>query len=275
MTFLCRYPGGKAKLARPIMERLNECNVNDYREPFVGGGAIALRMMTSSSASCWINDIDHTVNALWLAIASHADDLKQAVREFQPSVEEFRRIKAGFLSNGPILATDVVRIALDKLAIQAMSFSGLGVMSNAPVGGWSQRNSNVGSRWLPETLCKRIDLISPHLARARVTNTDFSGMLCDDGRAAVYLDPPYYGAGPELYQHSFAPADHLRLRNLLRHTSHDWVLSYDDCPQIRDLYSFAHIEELEVTYSVSKARRTRELLIYPRHRNRSFLAMAA
>ncbi len=167
MTFLCRYPGGKAKLARPIMERLNECNVNDYREPFVGGGAIALRMMTSSSASCWINDIDHTVHALWLAIASHADDLKQAVREFQPSVEEFRRIKAGFLSNGPILATDVVRIALDKLAIQAMSFSGLGVMSNAPVGGWSQRNSNVGSRWLPETLCKRIDLISPHLARAR------------------------------------------------------------------------------------------------------------
>jgi DNA adenine methylase len=272
---LCRYPGGKTKLSRPILERLNAKDVLHYREPFIGGGSIGLRMMTTSNANCWFNDRDPTVYALWQAVAHHSCELKEAICEFIPSVSEFRRIRSDFLTGPPTSASKVVRVACDKLALQAMSFSGLGVMSHSPVGGWSQHHPTVGSRWLPESLCRRIDLISPHFARARVTNLDFESMLSDDGCAAIYLDPPYFRAGPELYQHSFSAADHLRLRNLLRHTGHDWLLSYDDCPAIRDLYSFACIEEVEVTYSVSKSRRTRELLISPRHRSFITLAMAA
>ena len=272
---LCRYPGGKTKLARPILARLNPDRVVDYREPFVGGGAVGLRMMTTSNANCWFNDLDPTVYALWQAVAHHSYELKRAIREFNPSVAEFRRIKSDFLSGAPTTASKVVRVACDKLAMQAMSFSGLGVMSHSPVGGWSQHHPTIGSRWLPESLCRRIDLISPLCARARVTNLDFASMLTDDTGASIYLDPPYYHAGPGLYQHAFTAADHLRLRDLLRHTGHDWLLSYDDCPQIRDLYSFAVIEAVEVTYSVSKSRRTRELLISPPYRNRIHLAMAA
>jgi DNA adenine methylase len=266
---LFRYVGGKTRLARPILERLDANHVVAYREPFFGGGSIGLRMMmTTSSPNCWINDLDPTIHALWQAVAHYACELKQAIREFIPSVAEFKRIKSDFLSGAPISASRIVHVARDKLALQAMSFGGLGVMLFSPV-------AVIGSHWLPESLCRRIDLISPHLARARVTDLDFASMLADDSGASLYLDPPYYHAGPDLYQHAFTAADHLRLRDLLRHTGHDWVLSYDDCPQIRDLYSFANIEEVEVTYSVSKSRRTRELLISPRHRNRTILAMAA
>jgi DNA adenine methylase len=275
VTTLCRYPGGKTKLARPILERLHENPNNDYREPFFGGGAIGIRMMMTSNSNCWFNDLDPTVCALWQAVANHSCELKQAISEFVPSVDEFRRIKSDFLTGAATSSSRIVRVARDKLALQAMSFSGLGVRSHSPVGGWAQHSPAIASRWLPESLCKRIDLISPHFARARVTNLDFTSMLSDDACAAIYLDPPYYRAGPELYQHSFSPADHLRLRDLLRHTGHTWLLSYDDCPAVRELYSFAHIEEVEVTYSVSKSRRTRELLISPRHRSFIAFAMAA
>jgi len=270
---LCRYPGGKSKLARPILERLNTNHVIDeYREPFFGGGAIGLRVMATSNANCWFNDLDPTVYALWHAVAHHPIELKQAVRDFKPSVDEFRRIKSDFLTEAPDPARTIVRVACDKLALQCMSFSGLGVKSHGPRGGWAQRDSGIASHWSAESICSRIDYISPHFARARVTNLDFELMLSDDGRGSIYPDPPYCGAGPELYQHSFSPADHLRLRNLLRYTGHNWLLSYDDCPAVRELYSFASIEEVEVTYSVSKSRRTRELLISPRHR--SFIAFA-
>lgn len=59
------------------------------------------------------------------------------------------------------------------------------------------------------------------------------------------------------------------------HSDHGWLLSYDDCPAIRDLYSFAHIGVGDVIYSVPKSSRKRERLISPRHRNRSTLAVAA
>ena len=44
----------------------------------------------------------------------------------------------------------LVRVARDKLALQCMSFSGLGVKSHGPLGGWAQRNQGIASRWSPE-----------------------------------------------------------------------------------------------------------------------------
>ena len=49
--------------------------------------------------------------------------------------------------------------------------------------------------------------------------------------------------------------------NVLKSTPHKWLLSYDDCKEIRELYSWAKIEELDVKYSISGATKKGELLI--------------
>jgi site-specific DNA-adenine methylase len=170
---LCRYPGGKTKLARPILERLNANHVVDYREPFVGGGSIGLRMLATSNANCWLNDLDPTIYAIWHAVAHHSCELKQAIRDFRPSVDEFRRIKTDFLS-GTTTSANTVHVARDKLGLQAMSFSGLGVMSCSPVGGWSQHHPTIGSRWLPESLCRDRRNLTSFLSGSR-HNLGFCG----------------------------------------------------------------------------------------------------
>jgi site-specific DNA-adenine methylase len=195
---LCRYSGGKSKLARSIIERITRSRVDAYREPFFGAGSIGLNLMTTNiTSSTWINDRDPSVFCLWWSVAHHPEMLKIAVRAFVPSALEFRRIKAQFL-NGNIIPSspaEIVRVAIDKIGIQQMSYSGLGPMAGGPLGGWSQVNGGIDSRWNAEKICRKIDLLSPYLRRARITNLDFSVLLAEGTRALIYLDPPYFGVG--------------------------------------------------------------------------------
>ena len=139
-------------------------------------------------------------------------------------------------------------------------------MAGAPRGGWRQQGGEILSRWNPASMCRKIDAIAPLLEHARITNLDFAAVIRDEAeRAALYCDPPYVTAGPVLYLHSFAEADHVRLKNLLRHTEHRWLLSYDDHPMVWDLYaSFANIEKVEMRYSATRNVKAHELLICPR-----------
>jgi DNA adenine methylase len=60
--------------------------------------------------------------------------------------------------------------------------------------------------------------------------------------------------------------DHERFAHILRKCEHRWLLTYDDCPEIRKLFNFAEITELEVQYGMNNykqknAAKGKELLI--------------
>ena len=98
----------------------------------------------------------------------------------------------------------------------------------------------------------------------RFTNLDFAELITDTSeKALIYLDPPYYVKGNQLYQHGFSDDDHFRLADLLKSTAHRWILSYDDCPEVRALYHWAEVRTVSVNYSIAGAQRERELLICP------------
>jgi DNA adenine methylase len=266
---LCRYIGGKSKLARLICERLTEAPIHGYREPFIGAGSVGLNLIMQNTAfDTWINDYDPGIYCMWTAAARYPELLKAAIHSFVPSVSEFERIKSEFLSGiaTPTSPKDIVRIGMEKIAVQQMSYGALGQMAGGALGGRAQKVGKVESRWNADGICRKIDLISPCLSEVHITNLDYSLLLMDDTPASYYLDPPYYGVGDSLYQHSFSELDHMRLSQLLRRTN-NWLLSYNDCPAIRELYSFAQIERIETTYGTVK-RRTNELLITPPNKNR-------
>jgi DNA adenine methylase len=101
---------------------------------------------------------------------------------------------------------------------------------------------------------------------------DFEQMILEEG-GVLYLDPPYYVKGNDLYQCGFTEEDHHRLAESLRNTSNPWILSYDDCPEVRELYQWAKYESVDVNYSITgnldkksdkrKSRTKPELIIYP------------
>jgi DNA adenine methylase len=111
---------------------------------------------------------------------------------------------------------------------------------------------------------KLSEILGPPL-KLRITTAEFKETILDTSeKALLYLDPPYYTKGNDLYQCAFTLDDHIRLALALRDTKHKWLLSYDDCPEVRALYKWATIEPLSVKYSITTARTKSELLIYPK-----------
>ena len=106
-------------------------------------------------------------------------------------------------------------------------------------------------------------------AELRITCGDFRDAIeTAHENCFLYLDPPYFEKGNQLYKFSMSREDHEDLATRLRATPARWVLSYDDHPVIRQLYDWATIHEISVTYSnavcrTEKRPKNREIVIVP------------
>lgn len=279
MPSIIRYPGSKAKLVGSIRAAMPEWMVGTlwphpagamYVEPFFGSGAVGLELLehVNPSITVWINDIDHGMYALWKSVIEDMPSLIQQVRDFEPDTESFYEFKR---TDGTI-TDNVARDGFCKLALHRMSVSGFGRMAGGPIGGRHQGGDyTVGCRWNPAAIEQAIYNARETLGKfksLRITNLHFRDVLAEVTDASlVYLDPPYYVKGGQLYAHNMSDAEHEELAALLHDTPADWRLSYDDCPRVRELYSWASFRELEIRYTnaVTKDKRpkNRELLISP------------
>jgi len=268
MSFF-RYPGGKAKIRSFILEKIKSKIQIQYREPFFGGGSIGLNFLeTNRVNSVWINDIDKGIASIWISVIKYPNELKEKVMSFVPSVDYFFKFKKELIDN--MIEMDCKESVIDygfkKLAIHQISYSGLGTKSGGPLGGKTQKSKyKIDCRWSPGYICKKIDKFHALFSMfdVKCDSIDFSELIEDERyESVIYLDPPYYIKGNDLYQEGFTEEDHKRLSRLLKNTKHQWILSYDDCDEVRDLYSWANIDEIEINYSITGAREKKELLIY-------------
>jgi DNA adenine methylase len=272
---IIRYPGGKTKLLKIIHSRLQRMVADigpdgEYREPFLGAGAVGLSLLAANPGikRAWLNDVDPAMAALWDVVINNPTSLHvtveitpEAMRLFprsdyyQSDLELLRSI------SGPedLQRIPAENLAIAKLAVHQMSFSGLGTRAGGPM-------TARLSRYNVDALCSRIYTCNEILASVTLRNdtctcVDF-GHMFGPGEALFYLDPPYYVAGPQLYQFPFTLDDHARLARLLRRESRPWLLSYDDHPAIHDLYGgWSRIDKTSVGYSINGCGKKSELLI--------------
>ena len=259
MQSFFRYPGGKSKFKTIIQDELLKFSNVEYREPFFGGGSIGLSLL-SRMETAWVNDKDYGIYSLWASVKDNPEELKKLINDFVPSVDEFYRIKKSLLND----KTSIVETGFNKLAIHQLSFSGLGLKSGGPLGGRTQESKyKIDCRWSPESICKKIETL--HIMfqekNIKITHDDFEPMITTGENALIYLDPPYFDKGADLYHHAFTAEDHERLRVSLKKAKHDWVLSYDDCPEIRDLYDWAYIKSIDANYTIKGSTQKTELII--------------
>ena len=82
-----------------------------------------------------------------------------------------------------------------------------------------------------------IQELENRMANVIVENQDFETLIrhYDRPDAFFYLDPPYYST-EDMYEVGFGWDDHLRLRKTLGEIKGRFLLSYNDCPEIRKLY---------------------------------------
>lgn len=264
MSFF-RYPGGKRKLRGLLIDRLiseaSNLDEFEYREPFFGGGGIGVHFASRFTPRwIWINDKDLGVACLWTAVMRCPEVLKKHVLNFVPSVQAFDEFGSRLRGEIPNMDDDesVAFFGFMKLVIHQLSYSGLGLRSGGPLGGRSQASPyKIDCRWSPVYICNRIDVVGKIIGSSIIRDNcccsvDFQDVIENNDRPALlYIDPPYYKKGNDLYYVGFSTDDHVRLADVLRKTKHRWVLSYDECDEIKRLYEWAIIERVSVNYSIT------------------------
>jgi DNA adenine methylase len=263
---LIRYPGSKSRIKQYIVNELAKhiayaSNV-EYREPFFGAGSICfelLRTFPKQIKKIWINDIDPGLICLWNAVIHRPELLKNSIVRYQPRHFDFYTFKKDLLLLNDV-PNDTVKAdtyGLKKLIIHQITYSGLGTKSGGPLGGAQQQSRyKINCRWFSEKLCNDIDEAWKLFNQVDVKCTccGFQDLLIDQpqSNAVMYLDPPYYYKGNQLYQYGMSEYWHQLLANNLKSGlwQHPWVLSYDEAGFIRKLYEGYPTKEIDLKYTI-------------------------
>lgn len=257
-----RYPGGKSKAINQIAPLLPPV-IRDFREPFVGGGSVyfSVRQEFGHNIKYWINDLNIDLMAFWQAVQDDLPTLVKAVRAVKAEATRGRQLYNG-LKDPEHPYTDFER-AVRFFVMNRITFSGV-----MDAGGYSQ--AAFEKRFTDSSIDRLEDLMG-WLDGTRITCGDYSPLLHEDGEDVfIFLDPPYLSAAQSrLYGKRGAlhtSFDHERFAADMRQCQHRWLITYDDSPDIRALFSFAHIQEWQLQYGMNNykqnaAAKGRELFI--------------
>jgi len=253
-----RYPGGKGKLAAYVKALISANRLEDgeYVEPYAGGAGIALELLLQEYVSrIHINDVSKLVHDFWWTVLHATDDLCRRIVDTPRTVEAWDRQKAIVMSASMHSKLDV---GFATFFLNRTNRSG--ILNGGIIGGRNQAGPwKMDARYNPHELVARIQAIAILKSRISLTNLDALALLAKGvpqwpRKTLIYLDPPYYAKGRELYYDFYRHEDHAAVATYVqeRITEQRWIVSYDNVPAICDLYS----ERRRVMYSIGYSART-------------------
>lgn len=242
------YIGGKNRLAAQIIALFPEHTT--YVEPFCGGAQVFFHKNPSEVEV--LNDLDLEIVNFLRVCQWHHEELIRFLRFMIVS----RKWHEMLSKTDPTLLTDVQR-AGRFLYLQKNSFGGLVRKQNYHYAVVQRTNFN------PERIPEVIERAHKRLEHVQIECLPYERILDQYDRPTTlfYLDPPYWGR--KLYHFNFQESDFVRLANRLIAIRGNFVLSLNDEPQVRQLFSKFVVRRIELSYTAQRktGQRYRELLI--------------
>lgn len=180
------------------------------------------------------NDINGDLVNLFRCVKFHCGELQRELSFMLNSRELFYDFASQYNTRG---MTDIQRAARFFMLIKT-SYG-----SDHKSYGCIKRNVNAMVQYLTDIQDRLCDVV--------IENKDFENLLkvYDKEDALIYLDPPYYGT-ERYYQAQFSKEDHMRLHEVLRNIKGKFILSYNDCEFVRDLYKDFNIDEVQRNHNL-------------------------
>lgn len=248
MNSFISWIGGKKLLRNKIIERFPAARQYDrYVEVFGGAGWVLFAKDKHAALEVY-NDVNGDLVNLYRCVKYHPGELQRELQYNLISREQF----FDYISQNDVRGqTDIQRAAKFFMLIKN-SF------------GSDRHSFGIRSRDLQASIAY-ISEISERLNRVVIENRDFEKIIktYDRETTLFYLDPPYYEA-EKYYPDRFNPEDHVRLRDELKSIKGKFVLSYNDCSEIRELYNefcIIGVERQDNLVAKSESRRYKEVII--------------
>ena len=252
-----RYPGGKSRAVNRILRYIIPHGLDTLASPFFGGGSVELACAANGVRVYGYDGFEPLVD-FWQAALEDAPNLARLVYEYHPLPRtQFYALQKQYFG-----LTDRIERAAAFFTLNRSSYSGT-TLSGGMSPGHPRFNESAIER-----------LANFHQDNLTVEHADFKESLPKHRDHFLYLDTPYanggklYGKQGDMHE----DFDHEGLADIL-HRRGRWVLSYNDCERVRDLYPDNPFITPEWTYGMSTRKESNEILILDE--DRSIMSMTS
>lgn len=230
-----RYAGGKSLAVGHIIELIPN-NIKRVISPFFGGGSIEIAMSKHLGLEVKGYEIFDILCNYWKYQIENPKLLYNELKKLKPTKEEFERIR--------LILNDVwkKKIVLDPLTLAVYFVYNFNLSYGPGFMGWSSDIYLNEKRY--KAIIEKIRDFDPK--NLKVECADFRNTLKKYSNDFMYLDPPYYiGKDSKMFKgiypmrnipvhHNGFP--HEILRDMLKKHKGGFILSYNNCPTIREYY---------------------------------------
>ena len=244
-----RYPGGKSRALSKLFQYIpNLKDYTEYREPFLGGGSVALEIgKRYPHLDIWVNDLYGPLYNFWRVLQDQGRELRDQLVQLKYRHPEPVSAKLLFLDAKEKLnddSTSDLSAAVCFYIVNKCSFSGLTESSSFSKQASDSNFSMRGIDKLPE--------YSGMISKWKITNVSYEQLLTDSKNAFTYLDPPYE-IGSNLYgkkgnMHSGFNHDHFAVK--CDRFVGPQLVSYNSSQLIRDRFAEWTAAEFAHTYTM-------------------------
>ncbi len=221
---------------------------NEYREPFLGGGSVALYMTKQyPHLKIWVNDLYEPLANFWQTLQHEGNEITSRLRTFKTAYSTPEKAKELFLESKELVndtSASLTTRAVSFYIVNKCSFSGLTESSSFSKQA-SQSNFSIrGIDKLPE--------YSKLIQHWKITNQSYEDLLTDNKNVFTYFDPPYeigvpiYGKRGEMHKYF----DHDKFAADCDGQTNHQMISYNSTQVIRNRFKDWYAAEYDLTYSM-------------------------
>lgn len=249
-----RYPGGKSKATKTLSQWYPK-QFNEYREPFIGGGSMAIYTAQAyPEIPIWINDLYIPLYNFWIQLRDNGEQLSERVKEEKQNMldkdtqdEKDKFAKELFNKYQEEIDTyNNFDKAVAFFIMNKCSYSGLTENSTFSVTAANSNFSIVGA--------EKLEKFSKLIQEWKITNIDYSKVMNSEGdNVFVFLDPPYdikdflYGKNREMHK----GFDHDKFAEDVYNCPHKFMITYNLNDRLLDLYKDYQCREWKLRYSMA------------------------
>ena len=249
-----RYPGGKTRACKILDQVVNDHfdidNIDTIISPFFGGGSFEFHMQNKYDMDIIANDKFNPLYTFWNQCKINKNELcNKLYNEPKITKDKFTDYRTSIMNT-----TNDLDKAIKYFVINRCSFSGATLS-----GGFSEEAS---VKRFTKSSIDRINKLN--LNKFSIYNMDFSDFIKDNNDGLIFLDPPYYlekqsklyGNNGDMHE-SF---NHNQLYNTIKEYD-QWIMTYNNCDYIRELYKDYTIIDAEWSYGMNKSKKSSEIII--------------
>jgi len=252
-----RYPGGKTRACKiiddVILQHFDITCFDTIISPFFGGGSFEFYLQNKYDLKLIVNDKFTPLYNFWRQVKLNKTILCEELRKIKSvSKEQFMAYRNTIMD----LKDNILHQSIQYFIINRCSFSG-----STLSGGFSEEASS--KRFTPSSINKIEALDFTNIEIYNDDFYDFINNLTND-KILVFLDPPYYlESKSKLYGNNgdmHEGFNHKLLFDLLN-TKKNWIVTYNNCQHIRDMYKDYIIIDVNWSYGMNTTKSSSEIII--------------